>query len=97
TRWLAPHGAMGFVILALAAASLPAQRSLFSHVHAVAEGLDRGLDEGREAVAMIVGRSPNVLDGPGVARAAIESLAENFSDGIVAPLLWIAIGGLTGG
>ena len=57
----------------------------------------RSLDEGRRAVAMIVGRNPDVLDEAGVARAAIESLAENFSDGIVAPVLWTALGGLTGG
>ena len=46
---------------------------------------------------MIVGRNPDVLDEAGVARAAIESLAENFSDGVVAPLFWTALGGLTGG
>ena len=82
---LAPHGALGFAILAVMAASLPAQRSLDAHVRAVADGLDRSLDEGRRAVAMIVGRNPDVLDAAGVARAAIESLAENFSDGVVAP------------
>jgi adenosylcobinamide-phosphate synthase len=97
TRGLAPLGALGFIILALAAASLPAQRSLDSHVRTVADGLDASLDEGRQAVAMIVGRNPDFLDGSGVARAAIESLAENFSDGIVAPLIWTAIDGLTGG
>ena len=64
---------------------------------AVAEGLDAGLDEGRVAVAKIVGRNPDVLDEAGVARAAIESLAENFSDGVVAPILWTALGGLVGG
>ena len=53
--------------------------------------------EGRRAVAKIVGRNPNVLDEAGVARAAIESLAENFSDGVVAPILWTALGGLAGG
>ena len=79
------------------AASLPAQRSLDAHVRAVADGLDKSLDEGRRAVAMIVGRNPEVLDASGVARAAIESLAENFSDGIVAPVFWTALGGLTGG
>jgi adenosylcobinamide-phosphate synthase len=63
----------------------------------VAEGLDLGLDEGRAAVAKIVGRNPDVLDEAGVARAAIESLAENFSDGVIAPILWIALGGLAGG
>ena len=46
---------------------------------------------------MIVGRNPQALDEAGVARAAIESLAENFADGIVAPLFWIVIGGLAGG
>ena len=55
------------------------------------------LDEGRRAVAQIVGRNPNALDEAGVARAAIESLAENFSDGVVAPILWTALGGLAGG
>ena len=97
TRLLAPHGALGFAALALLAASLPAQRSLDAHVRAVADGLDRGLEEGRLAVAKIVGRNPLVLDEAGVARAAIESLAENFSDGVVAPLFWLAVAGLTGG
>jgi adenosylcobinamide-phosphate synthase len=94
----APPGWVGFVILALLAASLPAQRSLDAHVRAVADALEReGLTGGRRAVAMIVGRNPQALDEAGVARAAIESLAENFSDGIVAPLFWIAVGGLAGG
>ncbi len=97
TRLLSPLGALGFAGLVIMAASLPAQRSLLVHVHAVAEGLDRSLDDGRRAVAMIVGRNPDVLDAAGVARAAIESLAENFSDGVVAPVLWTALGGLTGG
>jgi adenosylcobinamide-phosphate synthase len=97
TRMALPHGALGFAALAVLAASLPAQRSLAAHVRAVAHGLDASLDEGRQAVAMIVGRNPAVLDEAGVARAAIESLAENFSDGVVAPILWTALGGLTGG
>jgi adenosylcobinamide-phosphate synthase len=97
TRVLEPFGAFGFAALALLAASLPAQRSLDAHVRAVAEGLDQSLDEGRRAVAMIVGRNPQVLDEAGVARAAIESLAENFSDGVVAPILWTALAGLIGG
>ena len=97
TRALIPYGALGFVALALLAASLPAQRSLVAHVSAVADGLDAGLDEGRRAVAKIVGRNPEALDEAGVARAAIESLAENFSDGVVAPILWTALGGLVGG
>ena len=97
TRALVSHGVFGFAALALLAASLPAQRSLAAHVRAVAEGLDASLEEGRRAVAMIVGRNPKALDEAGVARAAIESLAENFSDGVVAPILWIALGGLVGG
>jgi adenosylcobinamide-phosphate synthase len=97
TRLWVSAGALGFAALALLAATLPAQRSLAAHVKAVAEGLDAGLDEGRGAVAKIVGRNPDVLDEAGVARAAIESLAENFSDGVVAPILWIALGGLVGG
>jgi adenosylcobinamide-phosphate synthase len=97
TRALAPGGALGFVALALLAATLPAQRSLANHVRAVADGLDANLEEGRQAVAMIVGRNPKALDEAGVARAAIESLAENFSDGVVAPILWTALGGLIGG
>jgi adenosylcobinamide-phosphate synthase len=97
TRLCLAGGVLGFVVLALLAASIPAQRSLAGHVRAVADGLDANLDEGRFAVAKIVGRNPDVLDEAGVARAAIESLAENFSDGVVAPILWIALGGLAGG
>ena len=84
-------------LLALLAASLPAQRSLEQHVRAVAEGLERGgLPAGRAAVSRIVGRDPERLDEAGVARAAIESLAENFSDGVVAPALWCGLLGLPG-
>ena len=97
TELLGRCGTLGFAVLSLLAASLPAQRSLDAHVRAVADGLDSNLEEGRRAVALIVGRNPHVLDEAGVARAAIESLAENFSDGVVAPILWIALGGLTGG
>jgi adenosylcobinamide-phosphate synthase len=96
--WAAPPNCLGFLALAVFAASLPAQRSLDDHVRRVAEALEReGLDGGRRAVAAIVGRNPQALDEAGVARAALESLAENFSDGIVAPLLWIVVGGLAGG
>ena len=89
---------LGLAILAFLAASLPAQRSLFDHVKAVADALDRkGLEAGRRAVSMIVGRGPSALDEAGVSRAAIESLAENFSDGIVAPVFWLVAGGLAAG
>lgn len=94
---LAGHG-VGLLLLALLAASLPAQRSLFLHVRRVAQALRaEGLTGGRHAVSMIVGRNPESLDEPAVCRAAIESLAENFSDGVVAPAFWIGAGGLTGG
>ncbi|WP_336486274.1 adenosylcobinamide-phosphate synthase CbiB [Methylobacterium nigriterrae] len=88
----------GLVLVALLCASLPAQRSLHDHVARVARDLrGEGLAGGRRAVAMIVGRDPETLDEAGICRAAIESLAENFSDGIVAPAFWIGAGGLPGG
>jgi adenosylcobinamide-phosphate synthase len=87
----------GLVILAVIASTLVAQRSLYGHVARVAAALERdGLAAARTAVAQIVGRDPEVLDEAGVARAAIESLAENFSDGVVAPALWMAVAGLPG-
>lgn len=96
-QWLLGNGP-ALLLLAVLTSSLIAQRSLASHVAAVAEGLEReGLDGGRRAVSMIVGRDPESLDEAGVSRAAIESLAENFSDGIVAPSFWLAVGGLPGG
>ncbi|MCQ1855346.1 adenosylcobinamide-phosphate synthase CbiB [Neorhizobium galegae] len=88
----------GPILLVLIAASLPAQKSLETHVEAVATALRYGgLDAGRKAVSKIVGRDPEKLDEAGVCRAAIESLAENFSDGVVAPAFWMGIGGLAGG
>jgi adenosylcobinamide-phosphate synthase len=87
----------GIIPAALLASSLLAQRSLHEHVARVATALEQGgLDAGREAVSHIVGRDPLSLDEAGVARAAIESLAENFSDGVVAPAFWLALGGLPG-
>ena len=92
------HGhLLGGVIEALLIAVLVAQRSLYEHVAAVAEALDAGgLGAGRAAVRRIVGRDPTSLDAHGVARAAIESLAENFSDGVVAPAFWYLLLGLPG-
>jgi adenosylcobinamide-phosphate synthase len=88
----------GMLFAALAASSMLAQRSLHAHVAAVATALEQGgVAAGREAVSHIVGRDPATLDEAGVARAAIESLAENFSDGVVAPALWLSVGGLAGG
>jgi adenosylcobinamide-phosphate synthase len=88
----------GSFAVALLASTLLAQRSLHDHVARVACALDdEGLAAGRKAVAHIVGRDPDALDEAGVARAAIESLAENFSDAVVAPVLWTALGGLAAG
>ncbi|MEI7611134.1 MAG: CobD/CbiB family cobalamin biosynthesis protein, partial [Rhodospirillaceae bacterium] len=88
-----PFGWLGEGVLA---GGLLAQRSLREHVAAVAAGLRSGLAEGRLAVSMIVGRDPETLDEAAVSRAAIESLAENFSDGVVAPAFWLLLGGLPG-
>jgi adenosylcobinamide-phosphate synthase len=87
----------GIFLVGLLASALIAQRSLHRHVANVAAALDgQGIDAARGAVSHIVGRDVATLDAAGVARAAIESLAENFSDGLVAPVLWLAIGGLPG-
>ncbi len=86
----------GWVIEAALMSTLLAQRSLVDHVRAVAQGLDQGLARARAAVARIVGRDPEALDRPAIARAALESLAENLSDGVVAPLFWGLVAGLPG-
>jgi adenosylcobinamide-phosphate synthase len=87
----------GIIAAALVASTLLAQRSLYVHVAAVADSLgEGGVAAGREAVAHIVGRDTADLDEAGVARAAIESLAENFSDGVVAPAFWMVLAGLPG-
>ena len=87
---------LGWVWLAVAMSTLIAARGLYDHVAAVAAGLEQGLPEGRHAVAHIVGRDPASLDAHGVARAAIESTAENFADGVIAPLFWGMLLGLPG-
>ena len=84
------------LVFALTSAVLLAFSTLAQFVARVADGLVSGLDQGREAVSHIVGRDPTALDEAGVSRAAIESLAENFSDGVTAPLFWGLIGGLPG-
>ncbi len=86
----------GWLIEALLATSLLAQKSLRDAVAAVPAALRRSLAEGRTAVSHIVGRDPHSLDEAGVSRAAIESLAESTSDGIVAPLLFLLLAGLPG-
>jgi len=85
------------MILGILAWPMVALRSLYDHVAAVAQPLQSGdIDAARLAVAQIVGRDPTTLDEAGIARAAIESLAENASDGIVAPVFWGALFGLPG-
>ncbi|MFN0218109.1 MAG: adenosylcobinamide-phosphate synthase CbiB, partial [Hyphomicrobium sp.] len=87
----------GVIVLAIVAATLIAARSLYDHVRNVAAALEgEGIEGGRRSVAMIVGRDTAALDESGVARAAIESLAENASDGVVAPAFWFAVAGLPG-
>jgi adenosylcobinamide-phosphate synthase len=90
-------GWVRIAIIAIVAWPFVALRSLYDHVAAVARPLKAGeLEIARSAVARIVGRDPALLDEAGVARAAIESLAENTSDGVVAPVFWGALFGLPG-
>ena len=100
---------IAFIVLGLVLAAIPgrivdvvvlaillAQRSLVDHVRLVAVALRQSLPAGRTAVAQIVGRETKSLDAPAISRAAIESAAENLSDGVIAPAFWFAIGGLRG-
>jgi adenosylcobinamide-phosphate synthase len=90
-------GPLGWLAEIAAVSIFLAQKSLADHVGAVAGGLrEGGLEGGRAAVSHIVGRDPGTLDVAGVSRAAIESLAENASDGVIAPALWYAVFGLPG-
>jgi adenosylcobinamide-phosphate synthase len=90
-------GFLSLLLTALLASTLIAQRSLHEHVARVAAGLRaEGIEGGRQAVSHIVGRNPSSLDEAAICRAAIESLAENFSDGVVAPLFWMVLAGLPG-
>ena len=79
----------GGLVEAIVASTLIAFRGLYDHVHAVARAMRAGIAEARAAVSHVVGRNPEHLDGPGVARAAIESVAENFADAVVAPILLV--------
>lgn len=91
------QGILGFLISVLLMWPLLAARSLYTHVKNVAQPLElMDLRSAREAVSMIVGRDPKQLDTAGVGRAAIESLAENASDGVVAPIFWGLVFGLPG-
>jgi adenosylcobinamide-phosphate synthase len=87
----------GWVLEAIIASVFIAQRSLYQHVARVKEAFaGGGLDAARRAISAIVGRDPQSLDEAGVCRAAIETTAENFSDGVVAPAFWFALLGLPG-
>lgn len=94
--WLTQNHDFGWVPELFLLTALLAGRGLYDRVRAVALGLDQGLEQGREAVSHIVGRAPEHLDNHGVARAAIESCAENFSDGLIAPVFWYVLFGLPG-
>ncbi len=94
---LMPRGIVGNIVLGLLASTLIAQNSLYRHVARVrAAFAGGGLMAARAAVSRIVGRDPQSLDEGGVSRAAIESCAENFSDGVVAPMIWLVLLGLPG-
>ena len=84
------------IVEVVVAAILLAQKSLVQHVQAVADALRLSTEGGRRAVSMIVGRDTATLDDPAISRAAIESAAENLSDGVIAPAFWFLIAGLPG-
>lgn len=90
-------GWIGTVAVVLIATTGLAQRSLHEHVMAVVRPMsDRNLEAARDALSRIVGRDTAVLDAPGIAAAATETLAESFCDGVVAPAFWFLILGLPG-
>jgi adenosylcobinamide-phosphate synthase len=94
--WATRSVPFGWLVEALLASTLLAQKELGRAVKAVADGLNLSLAAGRRAVSQIVGRDPEVLDESGVTCAAIETLAESTSDGVVAPLFWLFVAGLPG-
>lgn len=95
-QWLLRGLPFGFVLEALLATPLLAQKELGRAVRAVADALGVSREAGREAVSHIVGRDPQALDEAGVSRAATETLAESTSDGVVAPWFWLVLFGLPG-
>jgi adenosylcobinamide-phosphate synthase len=97
SKFVGLFGWLGWTVELALVAMLIAQRSLYDHVSRVAGALKSGgLAAGRAEVSMIVGRDVSKLDESGVCKASIESLAENFSDGVVAPVFWYAVAGLPG-
>jgi len=96
-QWICAQNPPGVAVEVLAVSILIAQRSLYGHVRRVYSAFaDGALGAARDAVSKVVGRDPNALDGAGVCRAAIETTAENFSDGVVAPAFWYLVAGLPG-
>jgi adenosylcobinamide-phosphate synthase len=92
-----PNGWSGVLIGGLLSWPFLATRSLYDHVQAIALPLARGqTDQARGAVSLIIGRNPETLDDKAIARASLESLAENSSDGVIAPLFWGLVFGLPG-
>ncbi len=87
---------LGWLWLGIVMSTLLAQKGLIDHVRAVAMGLAIDVETGRSAVAKIVGRDVSALDAAGIGRAATESLAENLSDGVIAPVFWAVLLGLPG-
>jgi len=91
------HIPFGSLFVAVLASTLLAQRSLYEHIAHVGDAFaEGGLQAARVSVARVVGRDPEALDEPAICRAAIESCAENFSDGVLAPAFWFALFGLPG-
>jgi adenosylcobinamide-phosphate synthase len=95
-QWALLRLPLGWLWLGIVMSTLLAQKSLVDHVRAVATGLAIDTEAGREAVARIVGRDTAALDAAAIGRAATESLAENLSDGVIAPLFWGVLLGLPG-
>ncbi len=95
--WLGRNHDFGWIVELVLITTLIAQRDLFEHVRRVSRDLEQnGLESARASVSMIVGRDPTRLDEHGVARAAIESCAENYSDGVIAPVFWFVVFGTPG-
>jgi len=96
--WLCQQsGTGGIIIEAILASLFLAQRSLALHVRAVFLAYkNEGIESARLSIAKIVGRNPDGLDEAGICRAAIESLSENSSDGVIAPAFWFLLAGLPG-
>ena len=91
------HPAAGFLLESVFCGQLLAAKSLYKESWKVGKALKKGDEEGaRQAVSMIVGRDTKRLDGAGITRAAVETVAENTSDGVIAPFLYMALFGAAG-